>query len=199
MSQSFATLAYTPNVREMQRRYGSREAQRHTDVAQGGFAGLSQHEARFIAERDSFYQSTVSESGWPFVQHRGGPAGFLKIIDSNTVGYADFGGNAQYVSVGNLTGNDRVALILMDYANRHRLKLLGRARVVHADEQPELLAQFVMPGYRARIERAIVIDLCASDWNCPQHLTRRFTEAQVEEMIAPILEENRRLRSMMQN
>ena len=149
----------------------------------------------FIEARDGFYQATVSESGWPYVQFRGGPSGFLKVIDAKTIGYADFGGNVQYLSVGNLNADARVALILMDYANRARLKIWGRARIVHAAEDAELVSAMTMPGYKARVERVIVISVEAFDWNCPQHITPRYTEAEVEAAVAPLRAELEALRA----
>jgi uncharacterized protein len=194
---AFADIAFTPSVKAAQSRYGSREANRGFELADDAYNELTAREARFIAERDSFYQATVSESGWPYVQHRGGPAGFLKVLDARTIGYADFRGNVQYLSVGNLAANDRISLILVDYANRRRLKLWGRARIIHADADPELMAQLEMAGYRARVERGIVITIEAYAWNCPQHITQRFSKAEVERLMAPVVEENRRLKSRL--
>jgi len=147
---------------------------------------LTPIEAEFIEARDGFYQATVNENGWPYVQFRGGPPGFLKVLDEQTIGYADFRGNIQYLSVGNMAANDRVALILMDYANRRRLKIWARARIVHADEDPDLLARLEIPTYRARVERAVVLTIEALDWNCPQHITPRFTEGEIHELTAPL-------------
>jgi hypothetical protein len=142
---------------------------------------LTERETHFIAARDGFYQATVSETGWPYVQFRGGPAGFLKVLDGRTIGYADFRGNVQYVSVGNLLTDARVALILMDYANRSRLKILGRARLVEESEDAALPARLAVPGYPSRVERAVLITVEAYDWNCPQHITPRYTEAEFRE------------------
>ena len=155
---------------------------------------LGPAEASFIVERDGFYQATVSETGWPYVQFRGGPGGFLKVLDEKTIAYADFRGNRQYVSTGNLTGNDRVALILMDYPNQRRLKLWGRARTVEASDDPELVAALHDETYRARPERAVVITVEAFDWNCPQHIPRRFTIDEFEEQFTRLREEIVRLR-----
>jgi hypothetical protein len=130
--------------------------------------------------------ATVSESGWPYLQHRGGPKGFLKVLDPGTIAFADFRGNRQYVSTGNLEGNDRVALFLMDYANRQRLKLLGHARVVNAANDPAIIESLRDPGYRARVERAVVIGIEAFDWNCRQHITRRFTEEELGPLVEPL-------------
>ena len=190
-SRAFAALAFTPAVRAAQSRNGSRDAERDGPRQDR----LEEYETDFIAARDSFYQATVGETAWPYVQHRGGPAGFLKVLDERTLAYADLRGNLQYLSVGNLTANDRISLILMDYANRRRLKIWGRVRIVAAAEDAALMARLAMPGQRGRPERAIVIDVEAYDWNCPQHITPRYTEAEVERMLAPLLEENRRLRA----
>ena len=195
MSTAFADIAFTPSVKAAQQRYGSREANLGFELAPDVRNELTKRETAFITARDSFYQATVSESGWPYVQHRGGPAGFLKVLDARTIGYADFRGNVQYLSAGNLGANERVALILMDYANRRRLKIWGRARIVHAEDDPALVAQFEVPGYRARVERGIVIHVEAYDWNCPQHITQRFSKAEVEARLASLIEENRALKS----
>jgi predicted pyridoxine 5'-phosphate oxidase superfamily flavin-nucleotide-binding protein len=162
-------------------------SRRHYARSEGeaGSAELGAEEVDFIARRDTFYLASVSETGWPYVQHRGGPAGFLKVLSSTSLGFADYRGNRQYVSVGNLLKNDRVAVILMDYPNRARLKILGHARVVAADES-ELLDTLKTPDYRARVERGMVIEVAAYDWNCPQHITPRFTEAEVETAVAPL-------------
>ena len=155
---------------------------------------LGPGEAAFITERDGFYQATVSETGWPYVQFRGGPAGFLKVLGEKTIAYADFRGNRQYISTGNLSGNDRVSLILMDYPNQRRLKIWGRARLVDAAEDPELVAALHDETYRARPERAVVITVEALDWNCPQHIPRRFTIDEFEEQFTTLREEIIRLR-----
>lgn len=180
MSRAYTDLAFTPTVRAVQTRLGSRSAYAPLDHTDDRRDTLGEREREFIEARDSFYQATVSETGWPYVQHRGGPVGFLKVLDEKTLGFADFSGNRQYISVGNLLGNDRISLFLMDYANRRRLKLLGRVRLVSEAEDPALVARVEMPHYRARVERAFVIEVEGYDWNCPQHITPRFTEAEVE-------------------
>jgi ferredoxin-NADP reductase/predicted pyridoxine 5'-phosphate oxidase superfamily flavin-nucleotide-binding protein len=184
MAQAFARIAFTPRVREMQTRMGSRQAYRSVELGAEEPAELGAFEIAFIGERDSFYQGTVGENGWPYVQHRGGPVGFLKVLDARTIGYADFTGNRQYISVGNLAGDDRVSLFLMDYGQQRRLKIWGRARVVDEDTEPELLAQLESPDYRARVERGVVITVEAFDWNCPKHITPRYTEAEVRAVLA---------------
>ncbi|WP_374512351.1 pyridoxamine 5'-phosphate oxidase family protein [Niveibacterium sp.] len=195
MSRAFADISFTPSVKAAQTRYGSRENNRGFELAEDPRNELQDHEVEFIASRDSFYQATVSESGWPYVQHRGGPAGFLRVLDARTIGYADFRGNRQYLSVGNLNANDRVSLILMDYANRRRLKLWGRARIVHEADAPELIVQLEVPSYRARVERGVLIHVEAIEWNCPQHITPRFTQAEVNAAAAPLLAELNALRA----
>lgn len=191
MPRAFARIGFTPSVQQVQERYGAREANRAFELSDDARDEIGEREAEFIGERDSFYQATVGEEGWPYVQHRGGPAGFLRVIDSKTLGYADFRGNRQYLSVGNLAANERISIILMDYRNRRRLKIWGRARVVHEDENPELIAQLEMPAYRARVERGVVIEVEACDWNCPQHIVPRYTESEVEQMLAPLREQLR--------
>ena len=153
---------------------------------------LGPDEEQFIALRDGFYQSTVSETGWPYVQFRGGPRGFLKVLDTATLAYADFRGNRQYISTGNLQQNDRIALILMDYPNSARLKILGR---VSLSEDPALITQLQDDMYTARVERAVVITLEAFDWNCPQHIPVRLTMDELAPILAPFQEELGALRS----
>jgi uncharacterized protein len=185
MGHKFAEIAFTPNVKNEQERSGSRRSYARMEQGDDHHDRLGANEAAFIAERDSFYMATVSESGWPYIQHRGGPAGFVRILDEKTIGFADFVGNRQYVSVGNMQNNDRVSLFFMDYPNRTRLKLLGRVRLIGADES-KLLEQLQLPDYRARVERGMIITVEGFDWNCPQHITPRFTETQVVAMVAPL-------------
>jgi predicted pyridoxine 5'-phosphate oxidase superfamily flavin-nucleotide-binding protein len=189
MAHRFAEIAFTAAVQAAQARNGSR-AQNERMVERGGpNDALSAQEAEFVAARDSFYLATVGESGWPYVQHRGGPPGFLKVIDPHTLAFADFGGNRQFVSVGNAAANDRVSLFLMDYAQRLRLKLLGRMRMFDlGDAPPEVVFEVELPGYPARIERVAVVEVAAFDWNCPQHITPRFTEAEVSAAVRPLHE-----------
>jgi predicted pyridoxine 5'-phosphate oxidase superfamily flavin-nucleotide-binding protein len=155
MARAFAKIAFTANVRAAQARMGSRDAYRATGLGEAEEVALGPHEIEFIGARDSFYQGTVGETGWPYVQHRGGPTGFLKVLGPQTLGYADFSGNRQYISVGNLGGDDRVSLFLMDYPAQRRLKIWGRARLVDEDEEPALLARLESPDYRARVERGV--------------------------------------------
>ena len=189
MSRAYTNIAFTPAVRAEQTRAGSRGSYAPLDHSEVVRARMNSAEAEFIRARDSFYQATVSETGWPYVQFRGGPAGFLKVLDAKTIGYADYRGNVQYISVGNLMGNDRVAIILMDYPNRARLKLFGRARLVTHDEKPVLLDKLVDAGTRTRVERGVIITVEGYDWNCPRHITRRFTEEEIAAATAPLREE----------
>jgi predicted pyridoxine 5'-phosphate oxidase superfamily flavin-nucleotide-binding protein len=147
---------------------------------------FTENEAAFIAERDSVYMATVSETGWPYVQHRGGQKGFLKLIDVNTLAFADYRGNRQYISTGNLAANDRACLILMDYPHRARLKIYAHVEILDLDADPVLTAAVATPGARARPERIYRLRLDAFDWNCPQHITPRFTEAEVAEAMQPL-------------
>lgn len=187
--RTFAELAFTPSVRALQKRYGSRAAYARAQNATEPGEGLGPREAAHLADADSFYMATVSEMGWPYVQHRGGPPGFLKVISPTRIAFADFGGNRQFVSVGNATGNDRVSLIVMDYPNRRRLKLLGRLRFSTIEEaDPEQVFAVDLPGYSARIERIAVIDVEAFDWNCSQHIAQRFTLADIEAASKPLHE-----------
>jgi hypothetical protein len=187
MAHRFAQLMFTPAVKDVQARMGSRGANERFDDPDAPAADrLGPAEREFIAARDSFYMATVSETGWPYVQHRGGPPGFLKVIDARTIGFADYRGNRQYVSVGNLTRDDRVSLILVDYPNRRRLKIVGRSRLVDPRSDPEIIARLRDTDYDARVERAMLIAVQAFDWNCPQHITPRFTEAEVAEAVAPL-------------
>ncbi len=197
MSRAYSDITFTPTVRALQTHLGSRDKYAAFDLADDRRDSLGPREAQFIAARDSFYQATVSETGWPYVQFRGGPAGFLKVLDDKTLAYADFRGNVQYISAGNLTVNDRVSIILVDYAKRARLKILGRVRLVALDDAPDLIARIEGPDYRARIERAVVITVEAFDWNCPQHITPRFTDAEVNALTAPLREEIAQLKARL--
>ena len=197
MATAFAEIAFTSSVKAAQVRYGSREANSRLDLADDPGFGMTEQEIEFIGERDSFYQATVSETGWPYVQHRGGPKGFLKALDEHTIGFADFRGNRQYLSVGNLNANDRISMILIDYPNRQRLKVWGRVRIVHENEDPELMAQLIVPSYRARVERGIVIHVEACEWNCPQHITPRYSKAEVDQLLTPLLLEIKSLKAQL--
>ncbi len=179
MGHKFAEIAFTPNVRDAQELNGSRKSYARMESGPDSHDRLGDREAAFIEARDSFYMASVTETGWPYIQHRGGPPGFLRVLDDKTIGFADFRGNRQYVSVGNLAGDARISLILVDYPNRARLKILGRAQII-GPEQEDKLQQLRLPDYRAEVERGFVITIEAFDWNCPQHITPRFTLAEIE-------------------
>ena len=178
MTGRFAKLTYTPSVLAVQQKMGSNAANR-LRFSPDEVEALTEDEAAFIAERDSFYMATVNEDGWPYIQHRGGPAGFLHVLDGRTLAFADFAGNKQYITAGNLVSNDRVALFLMDYPHQARLKIIGHARIVELREDPALEAKLGQPADPAPIERIFVISVVAYDWNCSQHITPRFTEEEI--------------------
>ena len=186
MPHRFAEIAFTPTVKKVQEQMGSRASYaRMADAPEAVNHRLSEAEAGFITARNSFYMATVSETGWPYIQHRGGPTGFVRVLDETTIGFADFRGNRQYVSVGNLMTDDRVSLFFMDYPNKTRLKLFGRAKIVGLDDQAAL-SGLEAPDYRARVERGLVIKVEGFDWNCPQHITQRFTLEEVRAMTASL-------------
>lgn len=206
MGNRFGELTFTEAVKAEQERHGSlRQYQR---MAQTGAAGdrLGEVEASFLRGRDSFYMGLVTEDGWPYVQHRGGNPGFLRVLDEWTIGFADLRGNKQYISVGNPKKNDRVALLLMDYPMQARLKILGRAKIYEGDETAERwINRLVDAEEKTPAERAIVIHVEAFDWNCPQHITPRYTEAEILRVTQPMRErlekaetENARLRDALQ-
>lgn len=197
MARAFTEIAFTDSVKEVQSVYGSRKGYSKFDFDEERRDHLNEYEIAFLAERDSFYMGTVGENGWPYVQHRGGPKGFLKVLDEKTIGFADFRGNKQYISVGNLSADDRVSLFIMDYPNRQRLKLWARARIIHDGKDVELMTRLETPGYKAKIERGIVMTIEAVDWNCSQHITPRYTKAEVESLIAPLHDEIRALKSQL--
>ncbi len=206
MVRAYTRFCFTPSVLEMQKEQGA------TGVTSSllldltdAFDRLTRSEADFIGARDGFYQSTVSETGWPYVQFRGGPVGFLKVIDDKTVAYADFSGNRQYLSDGNLRQNNRVSLILTDYANKRRLKIWGLVTLVDRKENPEIVAELADESYKALPERAVIISIEAFDWNCPRHIPQRYTVEEMEpefqkyrDEIEVLREENEKLRKQLE-
>jgi predicted pyridoxine 5'-phosphate oxidase superfamily flavin-nucleotide-binding protein len=176
MTRAFARIAFTDSVKEAQRRNGARAAGERLENHPATRDALTPELVRYIAERDSFFMATASREGWPYVQHRGGPPGFLRALDERTLAFADFSGNRQYLSIGNLAENDRVHLFLMDWAHARRLKIWGRAEVA---EDPDLIARLMPEGYDAKPERAIRIHVEAWDMNCNQHIVPRFTEREL--------------------
>ncbi len=179
MSQSYGEVMFGDATKRLQERYGSRAQYQRLAAMGQRTEGLSDFEAEFIAERDSFYMGSVTADGWPYIQHRGGPKGFLRVFDSRVLAFADFAGNRQYISAGNFETNDRVSLFLMSYPEQARLKVIGHARVVELGVDPALEARVAVPGYRVKVERIVMIDVVAFDWNCSQHITRRWTQQEI--------------------
>jgi predicted pyridoxine 5'-phosphate oxidase superfamily flavin-nucleotide-binding protein len=208
MSRHYGQIAFTDTVKDVQQRYGSRPFyERHQARTRGakGPDPMTPDVRDFLAERDSFYLATVSETGWPYVQFRGGPPGFLRVLDENTLGWADFRGNLQYISTGNLGSDDRVALFVMDYPHRRRLKIFGHARVVFAEDDPEMIGTLTRPGDDGVVERGVLVTVEAFDWNCPQHITPRYSLAELEphigalrDRVAALTAENAELRKSCQ-
>lgn len=202
MTHRFLEIATTPAVKAAQEAQGSRRSYARQEEGEPHHDRLGEAEAGFIATRDSFYLASVSETGWPYLQHRGGPEGFLRVLDETTLGFADLRGNRQYLSLGNLSADDRLCLFLMDYGHRARLKIFGRAQFHDLAAEPELARRLIVPGYRAVPERGMTIKVEAFDWNCPQHITPRFSEAELAPALAPVRQrleeleaENARLRA----
>jgi len=205
MPYDFLDIAITPSVRAVQ-------ASMNSDQLWVNFKGgrtsdrFTENEVAFISERDSFYIATVSETGWPYVQHRGGPRGFLKVVDDQTLAFGDFSGNRQYISTGNINTNDRACLFLMDYRRRARLKIYVHSEIVALRQEPALEKLVAVEGYRGRVERIFRLKLQAFDWNCTQHITPRFTEPEINEAVRPLRErldllesENAELRAQLSN
>ena len=187
MAYGFMDIASTPSVKAAQASMGAEHLWQdftgHRD-----FNRFTENEVAFIAERDSFYMATVSETGWPYMQHRGGPRGFLKVVDDRTLAFADYRGNRQYISTGNLAATNRASIFLMDYARRARLKIYAHIEAVALDADPALTELVTVPGYKAKLERIFRVRLEAFDWNCPQHITPRFTQELVTEAVRPLRE-----------
>ena len=186
MAHRFAELTFTPEVRAAQERYGSGAVGARLLAAPDAQDRLGPQEIAYLAERDHFHLATVGSDGWPYVQFRGGPAGFVRVLDERTIGWADLRGNRQYISTGNLdpAGGARVAMIFMDHADPSRIKLLGTARVVDAADDPELAARLAVPGERGKVERSVLVTVEGYAWNCPQHITPRFTAEEIERAMA---------------
>jgi predicted pyridoxine 5'-phosphate oxidase superfamily flavin-nucleotide-binding protein len=182
MSRNFTKFAFTKSVKEAQERYGSRKSYARMEESGDRYV-LTETEIPFIESRDSFYMATVGENGWPYVQFRGGPKGFLKILDNTTLGIADFRGNRQYISVGNINSSKKASLFLIDYPSKRRLKIWAEAEVLDTNQYPDLLVKLSLPDYEEIIERLIVFKVQAYDWNCQQHITPRFTEEEIKQWI----------------
>ena len=183
MATKYLDLSFTESVSRAQKQYYGR-AGNIADAPERD--PLGEAEAEFITARDSFYMGSVSESGWPYIQHRGGPQGFLRVVNEKTLAFADYKGNRQLLTTGNVSVNDRVALFLMDYQNRARLKILGHARVEDAREHPELVTQITDLKMRSAVERLVFIDVVSFDWNCPKYITPRYSAEEVEEHVEPL-------------
>lgn len=192
MAQTFLHTLFGPGARALQVAAGSRASYARMEAAAGPVDVLTERELDFIAARDSFYMASVSEDGWPYAQHRGGPTGFLRHVEGNRIGFADYHGNRQYLSAAHLAADERVSLFLMDYPNRRRLKIIAHA---HVSADPAIIAALMPPDYAAEPERAFLIDVIGFDWNCPQHITQRFTEAEVRGASQPLIDEIAALRA----
>ena len=180
MAKHFMEFAFNDSVRNVQEQYGTRAPYQKMETRESFRNQLTWQEKGYIKNRDSFYMSSVSADGWPYMQFRGGPKGFLKPIDDNTLAFADFRGNGQYITTGNLNATKKTVLFLMDYTRQERLKIWAEAEVLHAADHPELLKTLQMPDYEATVERIFVFKVQAFDWNCPQHITPRYTKEEIE-------------------
>ncbi len=179
MGQNFSTFTFTPSVEEAQERYGSRK--NYADMAEEPDRfNLTAKELGFIESRDSFYMATVGENGWPYVQFRGGARGFFKVLGERTLGFADFKGNRQYISTGNINAEKKAMLFLIDYPSRQRLKIWATSEIMDVGDAPELASRLVVPDYRAKVERLFVFTVEAYDWNCPAHITQRYSLEEIE-------------------
>jgi hypothetical protein len=186
VTDNFRSLVFTPTVKALQERHGSRRQYARKEELGPPHDRLGPMEQEFLAERDSFYMASVGSTGWPYIQHRGGPTGFLKVIDDNTIAFANFSGNKQYISNGNFVTDNRVALILVDYPRQARLKLLGRAEVSEGEEAKAWIERVRLPEYKATVESVFIIHVEAFDWNCPQHIIPRFTAEQIQDALVPL-------------
>lgn len=182
---NFARFAFTDGVKKLQEKYGSRSSYARMESLMADKDGITESEQMFIESRDSFYIASIGENGYPYIQHRGGPAGFIKVIDNHTIGVVDFRGNKQYISVGNVMTHPQVSLFLMDYPHKTRLKIYADARIVELADNPELFDLIDPAEYKHTPERMLVFDVKAFDWNCPQHITPRYTVEEIKEAFAP--------------
>ncbi|GGD52893.1 phosphatase [Emticicia aquatilis] len=194
MAKNFAEIGFSSAAKKLQEKMGSRATYARME-SQTTLDGLTKYEQNFIAQRDSFYMATSGENGFPYIQHRGGPKGFLKVLDTNRLGFIDFKGNMQYITVGNLETNNKVSLFLVDYPNKKRLKIYATAEVVELKDNPELHHLLDLEGYTFRPERMMVLNIEAYDWNCPQHITPRFTVEEIEEALKPQYEHIKNLKA----
>lgn len=184
MAKNYAEIGFSTAAKILQEKSGSRTNYARME-RQAIYEGLGEYEQNFIAQRDSFYLATVGENGFPYIQHRGGPRGFLKLIDENRLGFIDFKGNMQFISIGNLATSNKVSLFLMDYPNKKRLKIYAKAEIVTLNDNPALLKTLDLEGYKFKPERMMIFHVEAYDWNCPQHITPRFTVEEIENVLQP--------------
>jgi predicted pyridoxine 5'-phosphate oxidase superfamily flavin-nucleotide-binding protein len=189
MAKHFMEFAFTDSVKKVQEQYGTRAPYQKMEDKSNFRNSLTWQEKSYIKGRDSFYLSSVGENGWPYMQFRGGPKGFLKTIDENTLAFADFRGNGQYISTGNFNSTKKTMLFLMDYTKQQRLKIWAEAEVLHAADHPELFKQVSIPGYEAIVERIFLFKVQAFDWNCPQHITPRYTKEEIYQGMAELDQE----------
>ncbi|QIP12062.1 pyridoxamine 5'-phosphate oxidase family protein [Spirosoma aureum] len=187
MATNYASLAFTDAIKALQERAGSRQVYARVEQ-QSTFNGLMQREINFIQERDSFYLASIGENGFPYIQHRGGPKGFLRVLDSQTIGFTDYRGNKQYISAGNILTHPQVSLILMDYARRTRLKIYAEAEIIELADRPDLLSQLDSTDSEHTSERMVLLHVRAYDWNCPQYITPRYTIDEINEVLVPLKE-----------
>lgn len=184
MAKNFAALAFTKDIKDLQEKYGSRVAYERMEK-QTFVDGLTEDEIMFIANQDSFYMASIGENNYPYIQHRGGPKGFVKVLDKHTLGFIDFTGNKQYITLGNLANNTNISLFMMNYPLKARLKLLGKAEVIELQERTELYNQLNLSEYQFKPERMFLLHIEAYDWNCPQHITPRYALQELETAMAP--------------
>jgi predicted pyridoxine 5'-phosphate oxidase superfamily flavin-nucleotide-binding protein len=194
MARNYASVAFTEEVKALQERYGSRQAYAHLEQRTSR-TQLSDSESGFIEDRDSFYIASIGENGFPYIQHRGGKNGFLRVIDPVTLAFADLRGNKQYISIGNAVTNPKVSLILMDYVRRARLKIYAELETVDITGNPDLAALVISDGDETIAERIVVLHVIAFDWNCPKYITPRYTIEEINEMLTPLQEHIKNLES----
>ncbi|HTL10446.1 MAG TPA: pyridoxamine 5'-phosphate oxidase family protein [Chitinophagaceae bacterium] len=205
MAKNYPSLAFTETIKKLQEKAGSRASYARLEK-KVYVEGLTENEIGFIGHRDSFYLASIGENGFPYIQHRGGPPGFLKVLDAKRIGFMDFRGNMQYISVGNIETNNKVSLILVDYPARARLKILATASIVELKDDPALYQLLDLPDYSFKAERMMLFHVEAYDWNCPQHIVPRYTVEQIQEAFAPQVnriaqmeEEIKNLRSLLKD
>jgi predicted pyridoxine 5'-phosphate oxidase superfamily flavin-nucleotide-binding protein len=198
MAKNFAEIAFTDAVKKLQEKHGSRRGYERMERF-SKVDGLTEHEMTFIENRDSFYLASIGAKEFPYIQHRGGPKGFLKVLDTKRLGFIDFIGNRQYVSVGNMATNTNVSLIMIDYPSRSRLKIFAKSEIVALDDNSELFKTLNLDNYKFRPERMMVFHIEAYDWNCPQHIKQRFTLEEIDEITKPLRNKIKELEEKLHN